>query len=91
MAKISKKTVPEYFEKVASGDKTFEVRLADFDIEKGDVLVLKEWDKEKQEYTGRSMKKKAGHIMHLWPKEFAFHTDGEVEEYGVYIISLLDI
>jgi hypothetical protein len=34
------KTWPEYFEAVASGEKTFEVRRDDRGFQKGDVLVL---------------------------------------------------
>jgi ASC-1-like (ASCH) protein len=42
--KIEKKIWPEYFEKIKSGEKTFELRLADWQCTAGDVLVLKEWN-----------------------------------------------
>lgn len=45
------KIKPEYFEKVISGEKTFEIRKNDRNFAVGDVLALNEWDKE---YTGRS-------------------------------------
>lgn len=47
------KIEPEYFEKVISGLKTFEVRLNDRNYKKGDLLVLREW--KNKVYTGRSV------------------------------------
>ena len=55
MAVIKKKIWPEFFELVESGKKKFELRLNDFDIEEGDVLVLEEWDPKTKEYTGRKI------------------------------------
>jgi len=37
---------PEYFQRVVSGQKTFEIRKNDRDFQVGDVLILKEFDKE---------------------------------------------
>lgn len=37
------KTWPEYFQKVKSGEKKFELRENDRDFKVGDTLVLKEW------------------------------------------------
>lgn len=52
---IIKKTYSEPFEKILSGDKKFDVRLNDFEVTDGDILVLKEIN-EKREFTGREMK-----------------------------------
>lgn len=41
---------PEYFVKVMSGEKTFEIRKDDRDYEVGDYILLKEF--ENGEYTG---------------------------------------
>ena len=49
--KIEKKILPEYFEAVASGQKTFELRKDEDDIQVGDFLVLCEWTGD--HYTGR--------------------------------------
>jgi hypothetical protein len=35
---------PQYFRPVADGDKTFEVRKNDRGFQKGDVVMLREWD-----------------------------------------------
>lgn len=53
MPLIHKKIWSKYFELVKAGKKRFELRLADFDVEEGDVLVLEEWDPETKKYTGR--------------------------------------
>lgn len=84
MAIIHKKVWKEYFGKIISGEKKFELRLADFDINEGDNLVLEEWDKDKKEYTGRKVEVVATYILktkglNFWPPE-------EVEKYGFQII-----
>lgn len=57
------KTWPEYFEAIASGAKTFEVRRDDRGFAVGDMLVLEEWDPSPEMpdiakgYTGRILKR----------------------------------
>lgn len=89
MRKIEKKIWSEYFEKVLSGEKTFEFRLNDFECEKGDILVLKEWDPDTNEYTGREIEKVVGYVGYL-DKFPAFWSEEEVKKYGFQIISLKD-
>ena len=48
------KILPEWFETVKSGIKTFEVRKDDRDFKPNDVLLLREFDGTK--YTGRQLK-----------------------------------
>lgn len=55
--KIEKKIWPEYFQRILNGDKKFELRLADFECNLGDILILKEWNPKTQKYTGRIMEK----------------------------------
>jgi len=89
MAIIEKKIWPDYFDQVASGNKTFEYRLADWEAKEGDTLVLKEWDPETKNYTGREIKKTIGRVLKL--KELKpFHTQEEIDKYGFMIISLKD-
>lgn len=57
------KTWKEYFEEVFMCRKTFEVRKNDRNFQKGDILILKEWDNEKQEYTGRQMARGVSYIL----------------------------
>ena len=83
---IEKKTWPEFFEKVLSGDKTFELRLADFECAPGDILVLKEWNSKSEQYTGRVLKKEVGFV--LKTKDIKFWPAEDVEKHGFQIISL---
>jgi hypothetical protein len=46
------KVLPEFFEAILKGDKTFEVRKNDRDYKRGDLLYLQEWDGE---FTGRKI------------------------------------
>jgi hypothetical protein len=74
---------PCYFKEVASGKKTFELRINDRDYKSGDTLRLREYDPESKEFTGRFVDAKAGYI---WYSKNPFPP---CEEYA--IISLLDI
>lgn len=83
--KIEKKVWPEYFQKIIDGVKTYELRLADFECKSGDVLVLKEWNPETKQYTGRVIEKVVTYVgktkgQIFWSKE-------DVEKYGYQIIS----
>ena len=84
MKTIRKKVWPEYFEKIISGKKKFELRLADFEINEGDVLILEEWDNNKKEYTGRKIEVIATYIIKT--KDQNFWPQDEVEKYGFQII-----
>lgn len=70
------KILPQYFEKVLDGSKTFELRKNDRGYEVGDILILKEFnvgaiDHTKSEpvviqeegYTGREIKKRITYIL----------------------------
>lgn len=48
------KIEPYFFQKVLSGEKTFEIRENDRNFMTGDLLALNEWDPKKEEYTGDS-------------------------------------
>jgi ASC-1-like (ASCH) protein len=49
------KTWKPYFQMVRDGDKQFELRKNDRDFKAGDGLVLREYDNECGEFTGRSI------------------------------------
>jgi len=84
--RIEKKVWPEYFKAILRGDKKFELRLADWECEKGDILVLKEWSPETKDYTGREVEKEVKYVIKtkradkFWSKE-------DIEKYGFQIIS----
>jgi len=84
---VEKKVLSEYFEAILSGEKTFELRLADWSCERGDFLMLNEVD-DSGNLTGRSIRKQVGTVIRtkeldFWPKE-------EIDKHGYQIISLLD-
>lgn len=84
---IKKKILPKYFEPVASGKKKFELRLNDFDVSEGDVILLEEWDPETKEYTGRKVEKKVTYVAKFKLEELFWPKD-QIEEKGIQVISL---
>ena len=84
MATINKKVWSEYFEQIISGKKKLELRLADFEVNEGDTLILEEWDKDKKEYTGRKVEVVVTYI--LKTKSQTFWSPEEVEKHGFQII-----
>lgn len=88
MATIVKKAWPEAFQAIADGQKTFDLRLADFDCQPGDTLVLKEWDPKTERYTGREITRRIGFVAkskdwEVWPK-------AQIDALGFQVLSLLD-
>ena len=87
--KVEKKVWPEYFEEIFVGKKTFELRLNDFEIEEGDVLILKEWDPKTKSYTGREIEKEVGYVGKWKIEELAkFWQRKDIDEKGIQVISL---
>ncbi len=100
MHEIHKKISPEYFEKILSGEKTFEYRVNDFACEPGDILVLEEWiyengsdsDASQRHPTGRTLRKKVGYVGRTSAFDWLDRPDvrADLEKCGAQIISLLD-
>jgi ASC-1-like (ASCH) protein len=84
---VEKKVWTEYFKKIKSDQKHFEVRLADFKIKAGDVLVLKEWNNRRREYTGRKLEFKVGSVMKI-PQDMKKFYSAEQMKKGFYVIEL---
>ena len=85
MGMIHKRTWTPYFEKILSGEKNSDIRLADFDIEEGDTIVFEEWNPDTG-YTGRSVTKIVGKLFKVKITDFWLMKD--IEEKGVYLIEL---
>lgn len=49
------KILPEYYDAIRRGVKRFEIRKNNRDFQAGDVLWLKEWDGDEEQYTGNEM------------------------------------
>ena len=80
---IEKKIDIIYFERILSGKKNFEVRLADEKYEEGDTLLLREIDSNRK-YTGCEIKKEITYVTNTnscnnWPKE-------DIKKFGLAII-----
>ncbi|MBU3913155.1 MAG: DUF3850 domain-containing protein [Nanoarchaeota archaeon] len=86
MAITKKKTWPEFFEAILSGKKKFDLRLADFPVFEGDVIVFEEYNPETRRYTGRKIEKKIGFL--LKTRELEFWTKEEIDKYGLVVMSL---
>ncbi len=87
MAIIKKKIWPEYFEAVASGKKKYELRLNDFKINDGDMLILEEWNPKTKKYTGRKTEKKVTYVG-KFKMDKLFWPEQQIKEKGIQIISL---
>ena len=83
---IRKKIWPDSFDKVAGGDKKFELRLADFELKDGDTLILEEYDPEKRRFTGRKIEKKCKSVAKVNPMDY--YGAKEIKKHGLYVICL---
>jgi len=83
MAQIHKKIRPNWFKIMKAGKKNAEVRLADFKIKSGDILLLEEWDPKKK-YTGRVIRRKVKRVNKF--NLFYYHKYKDLKKYGVYLI-----
>lgn len=88
MATIEKKCWPEWFEKFTAGERTFELRLADFDLKDGDILVLKEYNPQTGKYSGREAEFVCKKVEHSAQNPLQFYDIEDVEKYGFWIIQL---
>lgn len=86
MAIVKKKIWPKFFDLIQSGKKQFELRVADFDIQEGDTLVLEEWDPSMKRYTGRTITKKVKYMLKFKLDDFG--QKKEALEKGFYVIQL---
>ncbi len=84
--RIEKKTWPKLFQDILDGKKTFDLRLADFECQEGDILVLREFDPKTKEYTGRVLEKEITYV--LKTKDLDFWNKEEVGEFGYVVMGL---
>lgn len=64
MATHHLKIWPQYFERVAIGQKPWELRMNDRDFQVGDTLYLEEYDPESKTFTDRWIKRRVEYILH---------------------------
>lgn len=63
MAEHHLKIRPEFFESVLNGEKTFELRYDDRGFKAGDILILREWYRDGNYYSGREIRKKVTYLL----------------------------
>lgn len=80
MAIIKKKTWPEMFQAILDGEKNFDLRIADFELKEGDIIVFEEYLPEEKRYTGRAIEKTVKFV--LKTKEQEFWKKEDVDKYG---------
>lgn len=54
---------PEFFDAIASGIKTFDLRNNDRNFQVGDSLLLHEYDPTQSKYTGRFLERRISYIL----------------------------
>ena len=87
--RIVKKVLPDYFQDIVDGKKKYELRLNDFAIEPGDILVLEEWtstDHATRKATGRVLEKKVTYLRKFKLQDLWF-SEEDIKEKGIQIIS----
>jgi len=84
MTIIKKKVWPDYFKLIKSNKKEFELRLADFKVKEGDMLILEEWDPKKKKYTGKKIRRKIKYILKFKLNDFG--QKKEINKKGIYIL-----
>jgi hypothetical protein len=87
MKTITKKIDTIWFDAVEQGRKKFELRLADFDIEEGDIIRLEEWVGEGSDRkpTGRVIEKQVNYLRKVNLKDW-IERQPELLEDGMYVI-----
>lgn len=58
-----------FFRAIVSGEKTFEIRKNDRNFKVGDMLLLREYEQETEDYTGQGLLKKITYITDFEQKE----------------------
>jgi len=83
---IKKKTWPDLFQRMLDGKKTADVRLADFDIKEGDIIIFEEYNPTTKKYTGRVFKKIVKNLNKVYLTRF--NSPEEITKYGHWVIEL---
>lgn len=84
--RIHKKVWPDLFRLLQTKRKNVEIRLADFKLRQGDVLVLEEWNPNTRKYTGRSVERKVGMLLKF--NLTKWNPIADIKKYGHYLIWL---
>jgi NTP pyrophosphatase (non-canonical NTP hydrolase) len=90
MATHTKKVFSSYFEKILSGDKTYEVRLADWRCDGGDTLHLVEIDDKTKQPTGRTLDRTIDSVIRTKTiDERGWWSQDDIAQYGYQVLALV--
>ncbi len=70
------KTWPRYFERITSGQKSFELRKNDRDFQPGDAVLLREFDPDTMYFTGKQIHCRITYVMSAM--------DGLLKDYCIF-------
>lgn len=87
--RIVKKVLLGYFQDILDGKKKYELRLNDFEIEPGDILVLEEYtsaDQKTRKATGRVIEKEVTYLRKFKLRDL-WWSEEDLKEKGIQIIS----
>lgn len=82
---IKKKILTKYYNDILCGKKKYEIRLNDFNIKKGDYLILEEYNSKTKKYSGRKITKK---VIKVDKFKNLFWSEKEIKDKGIQIILL---
>lgn len=87
MQTITKKIDTEWFEAIQAGVKNYELRLADFEVQEGDLLRLEEWvgTGDNRHPTGRVIEKILTHVRKV-DLDSWIQKQPELIEKGFYVL-----
>lgn len=71
---IHKKIWPSFFNDILYRNKRFEIRKDEDNIQRGDALILEEWDPSKEEYTGLKL---------VCRVRYVFRSDNYGQDFGL--------
>ena len=86
---VEKKSWPESFVKFLSGEKNADLRIADFKINAGDTLVLKEYNPKSKKFSGRRLEKKVLRVG-KFSKLFKNYKAEDLKKKGLLLIELVE-
>ena len=85
--KIIKKVKEKYFNAILDGRKRFEVRLANFECEAGDTLMLREQEEISNDLSGRELDCEV--LYKFNTKEIEkFYTKEDIDKYGLVVLAV---